>query len=119
MDILFGLIVVVHLIGMAAIVGSWMSTIRAPRVLPGMVHGALTQLVTGVLMVGLVESGAIPDRDGDDLNMTKLLVKLSIALVVAAVAWVNRRRADEVSPAVFHAIGGLALLNVLIAVLWS
>lgn len=118
MDFVFGLIVVVHLIGMAAIIGSWMSTIRAPRVLPGMVHGALTQLVTGVLMVALVESGAVGDED-EELNMTKILVKLVIALVVAALAWVNRRRADEVSPGVFHAIGGLALVNVLIAVLWS
>ncbi|NLT54521.1 MAG: hypothetical protein GXX79_08120 [Actinomycetales bacterium] len=119
MDLLLGIVVVLHLLGMAAIVGSWSSTLRTPRVLPGMVHGALLQLVTGVVLVGLHEAGA----GDDDVNNAKIGVKLLVTLVVVGLAWVNRRRAGSgpdggVAPGIFHAIGGLTILNVVIAVLW-
>ena len=104
---------------MAAIVGSWMATIRNPHVLPGMVHGSLTQLVTGVAMVALFESGAVELEGGQKLDLAKIGVKLVIALVVTVLAWVNRKRGDKVSTAVFHAIGGLALSNIVIAVMWT
>lgn len=121
MEFVLGLLVVVHFVGMAAIVGSWLSTIRTPRVLPAMVYGALTQLVTGILLVGLIESGAVAEEGegGEELNMVKISVKLVIALVVFALAWFNRKRGDQVPAPIFHAIGGLALLNVMIAVLWT
>ncbi len=120
MDIVYGLLVVLHLLGMAAIVGSWLATVRHPRVLPGMVHGALTQLVTGVALVGLLSSGALGDEEAEEVDNAKIGVKLVVALVVAVLAWVNRRRGAESVPAgVFHAIGGLAVLNVVIAVLWT
>lgn len=117
MDLVYDLLVVLHLLGMAAIVGAWLATIRTPRILPGMVHGALLQLVTGLALVGLLESGAV---DGErDVDRAKIAVKLTVALVVAALSWVNRKRADSVPAGVFHAIGGLAVLNVVVAVLWS
>lgn len=114
MDVILGLVLVLHLIGMSAIVGAWMCTMRTPRILPGMVHGALVQLVTGVMLVGLREAGA---GDGEP-DHVKISVKLLVALLVAVLAWVNRRRADEVSSGVFHAVGGLTVLNVCVAVLW-
>ncbi|MFN8077806.1 MAG: hypothetical protein U0Q15_20635 [Kineosporiaceae bacterium] len=116
MEFVYDLLVIVHLIGMAAVVGSWMSVVRSPRVVPGMVHGALTQVVSGLALVGLRESGVVDDEG--DLDHAKIGVKLLVALVVAGLAWVNRKRADAVPPVVVHAIGGLALLNVVIAVLW-
>ncbi len=117
MHTVFGLVLIVHLVGMSAILGSWLAAFRAPRVLPGMVHGALTQLVTGVILVGLLEAGA-----GDDdahVDYPKIGVKLAIALVVTVLSWVNRKRDDAVPPGVVHAIGALALVNVAVAVLWS
>jgi hypothetical protein len=111
---LYDLLVVLHLLGMAAIVGGWLTVLRSPRIVVGMVHGALLQLVTGLLLVGLAESGAV-DQPVDN---AKIGVKLVVALVVAGLAWANRRKRD-VSPAVVHAVGGLAVLNVLIAVFWS
>ena len=56
-----------------------------PRVLPGMVHGALLQLVTGVVLVGLHEAGA----GDDDVNNAKIGVKLLVTLVVVGLAWVT------------------------------
>jgi hypothetical protein len=117
MSTVYDLLVVLHLIGMASIIGSYLVVVRAPRFMPGFLHGALIQLVTGLAMVGLRESKAYNDPAGA-LNHTKIGVKLLIALVVAVLAWVNRKR-DDTSAGVVHAIGGLALLNVLIAVLWA
>lgn len=117
MSVLYGLLVVLHLVGMAAIVGGWLTVLRSPRIVVGMVHGALLQLVTGLLMVGLAEAGAVDEP----VDNAKIGVKLVVALVVAGLAWANRprRKPEGVSPVVVHAVGGLALLNVLIAVLWT
>jgi hypothetical protein len=117
MSIAYELLVVLHLLGMAAIVGAWFCVLRAPRVPAGMAHGALLQLVTGLAMVGLRESGAYDDPDGA-LNRAKIGVKLGVALVVAVLSWVNRKRVDPPS-GVVHTIGGLAVANVLVAVLWD
>ncbi|MCU1432309.1 MAG: hypothetical protein JWP95_1414 [Actinotalea sp.] len=114
MEILYKVLLVLHLIGMAMIVGGWLVTIRSPRMLPGMWHGALTQLVTGVAMVGLASSGAV-DHEIDD---AKAGVKLVIALTVAVLVFLGQRR-GKTGPNLVHAVGGLALLNVLIAVLWG
>jgi hypothetical protein len=116
MSIVYGLLVVLHLIGMASVVGSYLVTARAPKVLPGMLHGALTALVTGVILVGLRSSGAYDSPDGD-VDNTKIGVKLLVALGIVALAWRYRRR--DAPAGVVHAIGGLAVLNVAVAVLWT
>lgn len=112
-DTLFGLLVVTHLLGMAAIVGSWMVAVRSPKVLPPMVYGAAIQLVTGLALVGLAASGTVV-REVDD---AKIAVKLVVALIVAFLVVLHQPK-RSVSKGVLHAIGGLAVLNVLVAVLW-
>ncbi|MBL8929753.1 MAG: hypothetical protein JNL54_06490 [Kineosporiaceae bacterium] len=114
MSFLFELVVVVHLLGMAAIVGSYLTVLRQPRFVPAMLHGALTQVVTGIVMVGLIESKVVED---EEIDRVKITVKLAIALIVAVLAWMNRKR-DDAPSGVVHAIGGLAIVNVLIAALW-
>ena len=116
MELVYDLLVVLHLVGMAIIVGGWIAVVRAPRLLPGMWHGALTQLVTGIALVGLWESGAA--GPSVDPNHAKIGVKLLVALVVAVLVFLNRKKGDAVPANVVHAIGGLALLNVAIAVIW-
>jgi hypothetical protein len=116
MSIVYELIVVVHLLGMAAVVGSWFVVLRSPRIAAGMVHGALLQLVSGIALVGLRESGAVSGME--ELDRIKVTVKLAVALVVAVLAWANRKR-DAVPSGLVHAVGGLAVVNVLIAALWE
>jgi hypothetical protein len=118
MDLAYHLLVVLHLLGMASIVGSYLVALRQPRFLPGMLHGALTQVITGLIMVGMLEAGAVEPEAGG-INHPKIGVKLLVALVVLVLAWVNRRRTQSLVRGVFHAIGGLAVLNVLVAVLWT
>ncbi len=116
MEFVYHLLVVLHLLGMAAVVGGYLATMRSPRVVPAMVHGALTQLVTGLAMVGMRESKVVPGEE--PLDHAKIGVKLLVALVVVVLAWRNRRR-ETVPGGVVHAIGGLAVVNVLVAALWE
>ena len=116
MELVFKVVVILHLLGMAAIVGSWLAALKTPRVLPGMLHGALTQLVTGLVLEGLLESHAVASET--PINHPAIGAKLLIALVITALVWVNRKKTDSAPASVVHAIGGLAILNVIIAVLW-
>ena len=113
MDFLYNLLLVLHLVGWAIVLGGYIATIRQPGVYRGTFHGAATALVTGVFMVGLAES---VDSLGKDPSMVKIGIKLVIALVVTVLALVAKKRGDAVAPAVKHAIGGLTLVNVVIAV---
>ena len=116
MKTLYELIVVVHLLGMAAIVGAFFVVLRSPRFVPAFLWGAVTQLVSGVVLVGIRESGALPDED--KLNQAAVGVKLLIALAVAVLAWTQRTKRDAAPAGVIHSIGALAIVNVLIGALW-
>jgi hypothetical protein len=113
-EIVYELLVVVHFLGLAALIGGWLVQIRAPqrRVLPAMLHGALTQVVTGVLLVGIASTAL-----AEDLDYAKITTKLVVALVVAVLCWANRRK-EAIPAGVYLLIGGLAVVNVLVAVLW-
>lgn len=113
MEIVYGLLVVTHLVGMAAVVGGWMVAQQAPKILRPMVDGAYAQILTGVLLVGLAESGTADV----DLDNTKVAVKLLVGLAVAVLVFRHRRK-ESVSRVVLNAVGGLALVNVVIGVLW-
>jgi hypothetical protein len=106
-----------HILGLSAIVGTFFVQLRAKEGFATgvMLAGAITQVVTGLALVGV--------REATDLgvNNVKIAVKLGLAVVVlvaAIVAHVQRRRGGKVKPA-FHAAGGTAVINVLVAVLWQ
>ena len=81
MDIAHTLLVALHLLGMAAILGGWFATRTSPRVHPAMLWGARAQIVTGLVLVGLAEAGI--GTDGELVNHPKIGVKLVVALAVA------------------------------------
>src|SRR3954454_12606217 len=88
MDVVYHLVLVIHLLGMAALVGGYLSVLRRPRVIGPMRDGAGTALVAGLALVALAESGGV-DRD---LNHVKTGVKLLAALGALAAAVVGARR---------------------------
>lgn len=118
MDFLYNIVVLVHLLAMAAVVGAYLMTIKAPYVSEVMVWGARIVLLAGIVIVGLAES---VDSLGKDPIMAKIGVKLIIALAVVAFAEIARAKQKRDEPAVnlVHAAGGLAIVNVVIAVLWT
>jgi len=114
MELIYKILLVVHLVSWAIVIGSWLTHVRPPIVVNGVFHGALAALVTGILMVGIASSSdAVHDP-----NNTKIAVKLAIAIAVTFLAWLGQKRGNQVEPGVAHAVGGLAVVNVAIAVLW-
>ncbi|MDQ0078129.1 hypothetical protein [Arthrobacter oryzae] len=116
MDIVYNIMVFLHIVGAAMIVGIWIGNMKKPTVHPRQFDGAALQLITGIVMMGL-----IPALDMD-ANYFKLGIKFAIALAVAVLAFIGRRKykKDEpISKGLAHSVGGLALLNVAIATLWQ
>ena len=117
MTIVFSILVFLHIVGAAMIVGYWIATIKEPTVHPRQRDGAFLQLLTGIAMMGLLPF--MPDADP---NYAKLGIKLVIAVVVAVLAIVGVRKArsgQPVSTGLAHGVGGLALINIAIATIWN
>jgi uncharacterized membrane protein HdeD (DUF308 family) len=117
MDVLINVFVALHVIGIAALLGGFLTQMKAmgegtARFGPGMLHGALTMLVTGVALVGLNQA------DDQAVNNVKIGVKLAILVVVLGLVYVKRDE-ERVDKAVFGAVGGLTAANVFIATLWT
>lgn len=113
MELLHNLVLVLHLLGWAIVLGGVVVTIRTHQLPAGVLHGALTALATGIVLV-LVGSLGL-DRDYDHV---KLGVKLLVALAVTALVLVGRRQPERVGAGLSGAVAGLTALNVTLAVLW-
>lgn len=116
MIIVYNIMVFLHIVGAAMIVGIWIGNMKKPTVHPRQFDGAALQLITGVVMMGL-----IPALDMD-ANYAKLGVKFAIALAVGVLAFIGRRKykkGEDISKGLAQSVGGLALLNVAIATLWN
>jgi hypothetical protein len=114
LEILKSALLFLHFVGLASLLGGFLTQLSAEqkRVVPAMLHGALTQLVTGVLLVGVDEAL------DDEVIQAKIGVKLLVVVAILALLWVNRAR-PALSKGVFFAIGGLTALNIAIAVFWT
>ena len=119
METLYDLVVVLHLVSWAIVVGGWLTHMRTRVVVPGMFHGAASALLTGLVLVGLWEGA---DARAGEPDHVKIGVKLLIALVVTVLAFIGQKQGKKPgahpSAGLFHAVGALALVNVFIAVLW-
>jgi len=120
MQILATVLVIFHFIGLAFLLGSFLVQVKdiaagKGRVLRGMVDGALTQLVTGIALVGIYSAHLVDD---ETVNNAKVGVKLVVLLIITALVFIFRKR--EVAPSwALWAIGGLTTLNVVLAVAWK
>lgn len=109
MEILRHTVLVLHFVGMAILVGGYLATVKSPAITAGMWHGALTQLVTGLILVGLLESADA------DVNHVKIGIKLLVAVAVAVLVFIGRRTHGS-SAHMAHAVFGLSIINVVVAV---
>ncbi|HIZ36603.1 MAG TPA: hypothetical protein H9815_12560 [Candidatus Ruania gallistercoris] len=113
MEIVYGIVLVLHLIGWALVLGGAVYGLRETTTNKGMLHGILTALIAGIIMVGLGSAGVA----GPEPNNIKIGVKLVIALVVTAMVLVGSRK-ETVTKGFLGGVAGLTVLNVAIAVLW-
>ncbi|EFL34351.1 integral membrane protein [Streptomyces viridochromogenes DSM 40736] len=117
MDILIHLVVGLHIIGIASLLGGFLTQMKAmgegtARYTPAMLHGALTMLVTGVILVGLNQA------DDQSVNNVKIGVKLALLIVILGLVYVKRDD-EKVDKGLFGLVGALTAANVFIAVLWT
>jgi hypothetical protein len=108
------LLVFLHLLGMATLVGSFLLQLRAGVGAPltkGWLHGLGLQLVTGVALMLLAP---LTHADYDEV---KLGVKLLVLLVIGglAITYTVRGRTPRWLP---FTLGGLVVVNVGLAVFW-
>ena len=111
MDILHKVLLITHFVGLAAILGPWLAQLggQAKRVTTTMVWGARAQVITGLALAALVSMG-----EDADPNHMKLGIKLVIALAIAAIAEIGKKR--ESNSNFWLLIGLLTLANVIVAV---
>lgn len=117
MDFLFSLSLFFHILGTAVLVGGWIVTFRTPTVTGWQHIAAWVQLVTGVLLVGLLEM----NDDAGPVNHIKIAVKLLVLIGVIVAAVIGRRRIaknESVPTGIAHAVGGLSLVNIALAIFW-
>ncbi|MFC6237316.1 hypothetical protein [Longivirga aurantiaca] len=115
MEILFKILVVLHFVGLASLLGGFLVQMSTkPRgINNAMLHGVLTQVVTGIAIVGIISADLLEDETVDN---SKIGVKLLIALFVLGAVLLGRRKpADEQQP-YWAAAGALTLVNVIVAV---
>lgn len=116
MEILKNVVLALHIIGVAALLGGVIYQIPAirqgtARVLPAILHGAWTMLLTGVALVGLQYPL------GNEVNNAKISVKLAVLIVIVVIALLNRKR-ETVATWVLPVIGSLTVVNILLATVW-
>jgi len=117
MAIVATILVILHLIGMAFLLGAFLVQIKdivkgEGRIIRGILDGALLQLITGILLVGIYSANLVPDEKVDNAVVG---IKLVIALAVYVLAFLNRNKVPTKS-AVMWVIGGLTLVNVVLGV---
>lgn len=120
MSLLLSVLLFVHLLGMAILVGAVLVQWRLPGKLSSLwFWGAAVQAVTGLAMVGLIDGAHL--HDGGPLTSAghiKVGVKLVVLLIIALLAVIGHNRPSKVT-ALGMAMGVLTVLNIGIAVFWT
>ncbi|MFM2412130.1 MAG: hypothetical protein RLZZ587_463 [Actinomycetota bacterium] len=118
MELLKESLVVIHLAGMAVLVGAFILYMKRKSDFPftAMMWAAIVQLTTGTLLVGL--SYALDDAP-DNFKITVKSLLATGALVAAIIGRKRQAKGETKLQPFFHTAGGLAVINLVIAVLWS
>jgi hypothetical protein len=114
---IYNVVLTLHFLGMALLIGGFFAQMGStPRVISHwMRDGALTQLVSGLALAGM--SSALVGTD-EKFAPAPVGTKLAIALVITVVVLFGMRQPEGEQKSYWAAAGGLALLNVIVAVFW-
>jgi hypothetical protein len=114
MDFLRQLLLVLHILGFAALLGGLLVQARSSEksVNALMRDGAGTAFVAGLLLVGVLEA------DDVEVNNAKIAVKGVIGLVVLVLVMANVRK-ERIATGLWALLLLLTVANVCVAVFWS
>ncbi len=104
----------VHVLGFAALIGGLLVQAREPvkAVNAAMRDGAGTAFLTGLALVGVLEAGA------DPVDHAKIGVKLAIGVVVLVLVMANLRK-ERIPQGLWAGLLLLSVVNVAVAIFWS
>ncbi|SRR6266540_7528929 len=113
MEILRHALLVLHLLGWAALFGGMVVQLRESEKLvnPAMRDGIGTAFLMGLGLVGVLEA------DDVEVDNAKVAVKFVVGLAVLALVMANVRK-PRIADGLFYAILGLTVANVCVAVFW-
>jgi len=114
MEFLRHVLLVIHMLGFAALVGGLLVQARSPEktVNSLMRDGAGTAFVAGLLLVGVIQA------DDGDLNNTKIAVKGVIGLVILVLVMANVRK-ERIATGLWALLLLLTVANMCVAVFWA
>lgn len=118
MELVDQIVLLLHLIGFAALFGGILvqTRVREPEVNAAMLHGSYTMLVTGVALAVFALLGVGPGND--QANIAKLVTKLVVAAIITFLVVINRRF-TSIPKGLWGLLGLLTLGNAVLAVLWQ
>ena len=113
MGIAFQLLVLLHLVGFAALLGGYLVQLRTvePEINAAMLYGSWVVFASGSALVGLVAIG--PGLT----DYAELVIKLLLTVVIVVLVTKNRKYA-RIPRGLGALIGLLTLLAAAVAVLW-
>jgi hypothetical protein len=114
MQLTHQILVLFHLIGLAALLGGFLVQIRSkqPEVNASMLNGSFTLGITGLALATLDELGPEP------VDHVKMAIKLIITAVIVVLVAKNRKFAS-IPRGLWGLIGALTIANAAVAVLWQ
>ncbi len=117
MDVLIHLFVGLHIIGIASLLGGFLTQMKAmgqgaAGSVPAMLHGALTARSRAS------HSSASTRPTATQVNTIKIGVKLALLMVILGLVYVKRDD-EKVDKGLFGLVGLLTTANIFIAVLWT
>jgi amino acid transporter len=114
MEFVYNLFLVLHFIGLAMLLGGWFVQMSSADkgVNRTMLEGALLQLITGLVLVGMLSAGAM---EGEEPNNTVVGIKFLVLIVITVLALIGRRRQPP-QVALWAIIGALTVVNIVVAV---
>lgn len=114
MELLRHVLLVVHMLGFAALLGGLLVQARSPEktVNSLMRDGAGTVFVAGLLLVGVIEA------DDGTVDNAKIAVKGVIGLVVLVLVMANLRK-ERIANGLWALLLILTVANICVAVFWA
>jgi hypothetical protein len=114
MDLARLILLLVHMLGFAALFGGLVVQAREPhKVVNGaMRDGAGTAFLAGLLLVGILEASDVA------VDQVKIGVKFGVGLVILVLVMANTRK-PQIPQGLWAGLLLLTLVNVGVAVLWS
>ena len=103
----------VHILGYAALLGGLLVQLRTePKVVNSLMRDGIgTAFVAGLLLVGVLESLGSPDH-------AKIGVKFAIGLVILVLVMANMRK-PSIPKGLYLGLLALTVVNIAVAVFWS